>query len=96
MRLEIKKKLLNRSDRVKSVDVHPSLPWVLISLYGGTVMIYDYNSQTQVRSLEITNAPVRSAKFIPRKQMIIIGSDDNLLRVYNYNTAEKVKTIDEH
>ena len=28
--------------------------------------------------------------------MIIVGSDDNLLRVYNYNTAEKVKTIDEH
>ena len=96
MRLEIKKKLLNRSDKVKSVDLHTSLPWVLIALYGGSVMIYDYNTQTQVRSLEVTNAPVRCAKFIPRKQMIIVGADDNLLRVYNYNTAEKVKTIDEH
>lgn len=46
MKLEIKKKLLSRSERVKSVDVHPSLPWVLIALYAGTVMIYDYNSQT--------------------------------------------------
>ena len=44
MKLEIKKKLLNRSDRVKSVDLHPTLPWVLIALYCGTVMIYDYNS----------------------------------------------------
>ena len=59
-------------------------------------MIYDYNAQTQVRSLEITNAPVRSAKFIPRKQMIVVGADDNLIRVYNYNTAEKIKTLDEH
>lgn len=67
MKLDIKKKLLNRSDRVKSVDLHPTLPWVLTALYGGTVMIYDYNSQTQVRSIEITNAPVRSAKFIARK-----------------------------
>ena len=96
MKLDIKKKLLNRSDRVKSVDLHPNLPWVLTALYGGTVMIYDYNSQTQVRSIEITNAPVRSAKFIARKQMIVVGSDDNLLRVFNYNTAEKVKTIEEH
>ena len=96
MKLDIKKKLLNRSDRVKSVDLHPTLPWVLTALYGGTVMIYDYNSQTQVRSIEITNAPVRSAKFIARKQMIVVGSDDNLLRVFNYNTAEKIKTIEEH
>ena len=44
MKLEIKKKLLSRSDRVKSVDLHPSLPWVLIALYAGNVVIYDYNS----------------------------------------------------
>lgn len=96
MKLDIKKKLLNRSDRVKSVDLHPTLPWVLTALYSGTVMIYDYNAQTQVRSLEITNAPVRSAKFIARKQQIVVGSDDNMLRVFNYNTAEKIKTIEEH
>ena len=49
-----------------------------------------------VKSFEITNCPVRVAKFIPRKQYIIVGSDDNKIRVYNYNTSEKVKTIDEH
>ena len=96
MKLDIKKKLLNRSDRVKCVDLHQSQPWVLIALYGGTVMIYDYNTQTQVRQLEITNAPVRSAKFICRRQQIVVGSDDNLLRIFNYNTAEKIKVIDEH
>lgn len=49
-----------------------------------------------MRSLEITNAPVRSAKFIPRKQWIIVGADDTFLRVFNYNTAEKIKTIEDH
>jgi coatomer subunit beta' len=67
MKLEIKKKLLNRSERVKSVDLHPSLPWVVIALYAGTVVIYDYDTQTPVRTLEITNSPVRCAKFIARK-----------------------------
>mmetsp|Transcript_2736 Transcript_2736/g.4672 ORF Transcript_2736/g.4672 Transcript_2736/m.4672 type:complete len:384 (+) Transcript_2736:9-1160(+) len=93
MKLEIKKKLLNRSERVKSVDLHPSLPWVLIALYAGNVVIFDYNSQTQVKSFEITNAPIRCAKFIARKQWIIVASDDTKLRVYNYNTSEKLKTI---
>jgi coatomer subunit beta' len=45
MKLDIKKKLLNRSDRVKSVDLHPTLPWVVISLYAGTVTIYDFEAQ---------------------------------------------------
>lgn len=46
MKLEIKKKLLSRSERVKSVELHPSLPWVLIALYAGNVTIFDYNQQT--------------------------------------------------
>ena len=96
MKLEIKKKLLSRSERVKCVELHPTLPWVLIALYAGTVVIYDYNSQTQVRSFEITNAPVRVSKFIARKQWIVVGADDTKIRVYNYNTSEKLKTIDEH
>ena len=45
MKLEIKKKLLNRSERVKSVELHPNLPWVLIGLYTGNVNIFDFNTQ---------------------------------------------------
>lgn len=67
MKLDIKKKLLSRSERVKSVDLHPSLPWVLIALYAGNVVIYDYAQQSQVKSFEITDAPIRCAKFIARK-----------------------------
>lgn len=96
MKLEIKKKLLSRSERVKSVELHPTLPWVLIGLYAGTVIIFDYNQQSQVRSFEVTNAPVRCARFVSRKQWIVVGADDTKIRVYNYNTSEKLKTVDEH
>ena len=46
MKLEIKKKLLNRSERVKCVDMHPTLPWVLIALYVGKVTIFDFDTQS--------------------------------------------------
>jgi coatomer subunit beta' len=49
-----------------------------------------------VRSFEVTNAPVRCAKFVARKQWIIVGADDTKIRVYNYNTSEKLKVVDEH
>jgi len=45
LRLDIKRKLSARSDRVKTVDLHPSEPWMLASLYNGNVHIWNYESQ---------------------------------------------------
>ena len=49
-----------------------------------------------VKSFEINELPVRCARFVPRKQWIITASDDNLIRVYNYNTMAKIKTFEAH
>jgi hypothetical protein len=45
LKLEVKKKFIARSVRVKSVDIHPNYPWVLAALYSGNANIYDYNTQ---------------------------------------------------
>jgi coatomer subunit beta' len=52
--------------------------------------------QTMIKSFETGTNPVRCAKFIVRKQWIIAGTDDMRLRVYNYNTMEKVKDWEAH
>jgi hypothetical protein len=39
---------------------------------------------------------VRTARFIARKQWVICGADDMLIRVYNYNTMEKVAEFEAH
>ncbi|KAG2452965.1 hypothetical protein HYH02_002302 [Chlamydomonas schloesseri] len=96
LRLDIKKQLVQRTDRVKGVDVHPSEPWVLANLYNGNVYIWNYTDQTLVKSFEVTELPVRAAKFVARKQWVITGSDDMFIRVYNYNTMDKVKTFEAH
>ncbi|KXZ50636.1 hypothetical protein GPECTOR_15g320 [Gonium pectorale] len=51
---------------------------------------------TLVKSFEVTELPVRSAKFVARKQWVLTGSDDMFIRVYNYNTMDKVKTFEAH
>ncbi|KAL6584698.1 hypothetical protein OROMI_003987 [Orobanche minor] len=94
--LDVKKKLVQRSERVKSVDLHPTEPWILASLYSGTVGIWNYQTQTMVKSFEVTELPVRSAKFIARKQWVVVGADDMCIRVYNYNTMDKVKIFEAH
>ncbi|KMZ63378.1 Coatomer subunit beta'-1 [Zostera marina] len=96
LRLDIKRKLSQRSERVKSVDLHPTEPWILTSLYSGSVCIWNYQSQTMVQSFEDTDLPVRSAKFIARKQWIVSGADDMCIRVFNYNTMGKVTVFEAH
>lgn len=40
--------------------------------------------------------PVRTARFIARKNWVIAGADDLVVRVYNYNTLEKVTQFEAH
>ncbi|EGF82956.1 hypothetical protein BATDEDRAFT_18190 [Batrachochytrium dendrobatidis JAM81] len=96
LRLDIKRKLSNRSDRVKAVDYHPTEPWLLVALYNGSVHIWNYETQALVKTFEVSELPVRTAKFIARKSWIVTGSDDMQIRVFNYNTHERVISFDAH
>ena len=59
-------------------------------------MIWIYDTQTLVKSFEVTNLPVRNARFIARKQWIIASSDDLQIRVFNYNTMDRVAAFEGH
>lgn len=96
LRLDIKRQLSARSDRVKSVDMHPKEPWVLAALYNGKVYIWNYNTQEVVKQFEVTDLPVRCAKFIVRKQWVVAGADDMYVTVHNFNTMEKVTRFEAH
>jgi coatomer subunit beta' len=78
------------------VDFHPTKPWVLASLHTGKVCIWNYQSQAIEKSIDVTESPVRSAKFVAHKQWIVTGSDDKFIRVYDYNSCEKVKEFEAH
>ena len=90
------RKLSSRSDRVKSVDLHPVEPWVLSAMYNGHCFLWNYSTQSLVKSFEVSDQPVRAGKFVARKQWIVVGSDDMQIRVYNYNTMEKIKVFEAH
>ncbi|XP_074654066.1 coatomer subunit beta'-like isoform X2 [Tubulanus polymorphus] len=96
LRLDIKRKLSARSDRVKCVDLHPSEPWMLASLYNGNVHIWNHESQQLIKSFEVCDLPVRTARFIARKNWVVTGSDDMQVRVFNYNTLERVHQFESH
>lgn len=96
LRLDIKRKLTARSDRIKSVDLHPIEPWMLCSLYNGNINVWNHESQQLVKTFEVCDLPVRAAKFVPRKNWIVAGSDDMQIRVFNYNTLDRVHAFEAH
>ncbi|KAJ3293109.1 Coatomer subunit beta' [Rhizoclosmatium sp. JEL0117] len=81
---------LNRSNRVKALDFHPEEPWIIVALHTGTVSIWNYESQTLVKSYNVSNTPTRAVKFITKKSWFIVGCDDKHIHVYNYQTDELV------
>jgi coatomer subunit beta' len=49
---------------------------MLASLYNGNVHVWNHENQTLVKSFEVCDLPVRAAKFVPRKNWVVTGSDD--------------------
>lgn len=81
---------------MKGIDFHPTEPWILTTLYSGHAYIWSYETQAIVKTFELTDVPVRAGRFIARKNWIVCGSDDFQLRVYNYNTSEKITSFEAH
>ncbi|KEG09147.1 putative beta prime cop protein [Trypanosoma grayi] len=85
------------SDRVKMVDMHPKEPLFLCSLYSGVINLWNLETQTLLKSFDTgTGLPVRCVRFIPRLQSFACGTDDMMIRIFNYNTMEKTKTFQAH
>jgi len=54
LKFEIKKKMKSRSERVKCIELHPELPWALVSLYSGNITIYDYSNEVEDHKTVLT------------------------------------------
>ncbi|XP_012937820.1 coatomer subunit beta' [Aplysia californica] len=96
LKVKVKRKLTAKSERVKCVELHPTEPWLLASLYTGKVYIWNTDSKKVIRNFEVCDVPVRAAKFVPRKNWIVTASDDTAVRVFNYNTWECVHEFQAH
>lgn len=53
-------------------------------------------AQAVIKTFEVTEVPVRCVRFIARRNWFVCGSDDFHLRVFNYNTGEKVTALEAH
>ncbi|KAH7343226.1 coatomer protein [Rhizoctonia solani] len=91
MLLDVNRKLFARSDRVKSVDLHPTEPWLLTGLYNGQVNIYNTETSALIKTFEVAEVPVRCVRFITRKSCLR-GHPDYIRCLSVHPTASLVLT----
>eukprot|EP00796_Vickermania_ingenoplastis_P010656 gene10656-7403_t len=85
------------SDKVKMVDIHPDEPIFITACYSGIVNLWNYETQKLIKTFDTgRGTPTRCARFIPRLQSFVCGSDDNHLRVFNYHTMERTHIFRAH
>ena len=95
-KLNVKKSLCILSEKVKYVSLHSENPWCLSSLYNGHAVIYNFEDQTALKSIEVSQQALRCGIFVERKQWIIFCGDDYHVHVYNYNTMDLVTSFEAH
>lgn len=76
LRLDIKRRLTSRSDRVKSVDLHPTEPWMLCALYNGHVHVMNYENQQLFKDFEV-RVTIKSVKCL--SILICFGKDQSAI-----------------
>lgn len=69
---------------------------MLLIFFIGRVQIISYETNSVIRTIDVSDVPVRAGRFIARKNWIVVGSDDFQIRVFNYNTSEKVCQFEAH
>ncbi|XP_045088336.1 uncharacterized protein [Aegilops tauschii subsp. strangulata] len=84
---------------LKDMDLHPSQPWILLSLLSGYIVMLNYDTKVSLTPFKLSDKPVHSAKFVEgnRNWNIVAGDDHGMLHVCNFDWVEQgfvmVKTI---
>ncbi|KAK8891739.1 hypothetical protein M9Y10_028959 [Tritrichomonas musculus] len=92
----IKKLYSTVSDRVKSVEYHPTEPILAIALYNGTIQIFNTNDMSILKTIRVeANKPVRCVRFMPSFHWLIAAGDNLTIYCYDYNTGALVTSIPE-
>ena len=82
-----------KSNRVKGVAFHPTLPWILSALHNGTIQLWDYQLGTLLDKFEEHEGPVRGMCFHANQPLFVSGGDDYKVKVWNYKLKRCLFTL---
>lgn len=82
-----------KSNRVKGLAFHPTMPWILSALHSGSIHLWDYQLGTLLDKFEEHEGPVRGMSFHANQPLFVSGADDYKVKVWNYKLKRCLFTL---
>jgi coatomer subunit beta' len=95
IKFEPTKKFKHYGEKVKQISFHSNKPLIMMAHYNGEVTIFNYNTQTLSKKLEISKKPLRTAIWAG-EDWIVTAGDDLKIRIYNFHTTQKLYEFEGH
>ena len=95
IKIETTKRFKHYGEKIKQVALHPSKPLLLLAQYNGEVSVFNYNTQTLSKKLEVSSKPIRSAIWAG-EDWIVTAGDDLQIRIFNFHTTQKLQQLEGH
>jgi coatomer subunit beta' len=87
----IRKVVSTTSDRVKAVEFHPTEPMLAAALYNGTVVIFNTNDMSILRTIRVdAQKPIRCVRWMPSINGLIAAGDNLTISCFDYNTGSLI------
>ena len=82
-----------KSNRVKGLAFHPTMPWILSALHNGTIQLWDYQLGVLLDKFDEHEGPVRGMCFHANQPLFVSGGDDYKVKVWNYKLKRCLFTL---
>ncbi len=95
LKMETTKKFKHYGEKIKQISFHKDQPLIIAARYDGKLIIFNYESQTVAKMIEVSDSPLRTAIWISDDRIACSG-DDKMIRVYNFHTTQKLMEFEGH
>jgi coatomer subunit beta' len=81
------------SDRVKSLEFHPTEPLLAASLYNGMIIIFKTNNLSILRTICVTaEHPIRCVRWMPSLNLLIAAGDNRTISCFDPITGSLISS----
>ena len=85
-----------KSNRVKGLCFHPTLPWIITTHHNGSIGVYDYIAKRMIYRFEEHIGPVRAVDIHKTQPLFVTGGDDFKVKLWNLNERKSMYTFNNH
>ncbi len=85
-----------KTNRVKGLCFHHTMPWILVTLHNGCISLYDYAAKRLLFKFEEHVGPVRGIDVHRTQPLFVSGGDDFKVKLWNLNERRSLYTFTNH